>query len=65
MYVCICHAVTESQVREAIADGTDTWRKLCRRLKVGTQCGTCAIGAKQGFERELAKAEEAKAGGKG
>ena len=70
MYVCCCHAVVESQVREAIAGGTDTWKKLCNKLKVGTQCGICAIGCKEYFEQELAKfkeakAKEAKAGTKG
>jgi bacterioferritin-associated ferredoxin len=39
MYVCICHAVVERQVREAIANGTDTWKKLSRETKIGTQCG--------------------------
>jgi bacterioferritin-associated ferredoxin len=65
MYVCICHAVVERQIREAIAGGTDTWKKLCRDLKVATQCGTCAISAKQYFEQELAKAQKAKTSGQG
>ncbi|MBK1736020.1 hypothetical protein CKO15_12180 [Halorhodospira abdelmalekii] len=41
MYVCICKAVTEQQVREAIADGHGSLPALCAQLGVTAQCGKC------------------------
>ena len=55
MYICICGAVPEKEIRKAIAQGTDTWKKLCHDLNIAQQCGVCAIGAKALFESELAK----------
>ncbi|MEY2632756.1 MAG: hypothetical protein RIR00_1410 [Pseudomonadota bacterium] len=42
MYVCICHAVTESKLREAVALGADSLRALRNELGVASQCGKCA-----------------------
>jgi bacterioferritin-associated ferredoxin len=42
MYVCICHAVTDRQIRACIDDGATSMRELRAELKVGTQCGKCA-----------------------
>jgi bacterioferritin-associated ferredoxin len=41
MYVCICRAVTEAQVRGCIADGACTVRDVVNRSAAGTGCGTC------------------------
>lgn len=41
MYVCICNAITESSVREAIAEGADSVPALRAALGVGSGCGTC------------------------
>ena len=41
MYVCICNAVTDKQIREAAKDGvTDLWG-LERELGVASGCGSC------------------------
>jgi bacterioferritin-associated ferredoxin len=42
MYVCICHAVTDREIRACIDDGANSMRDLRRELCVGTQCGKCA-----------------------
>ena len=55
MYVCICNAVNEKAIRQAVADGINTWKELCKTLHVATQCGTCAIDAKAFFEQVLAE----------
>jgi bacterioferritin-associated ferredoxin len=47
MYVCICRQVTDTQIREAIADGATTMRQLCKKLPIGTQCGRCCMTAKE------------------
>ncbi|HMV21080.1 MAG TPA: (2Fe-2S)-binding protein [Rhodocyclaceae bacterium] len=41
MYVCVCHAVTERHVNEAISDGCRSVRELGDRLGVGRTCGRC------------------------
>lgn len=45
MYVCICNAVTDRQIRQAIDSGATTLRDLQRELKVATGCGKCATAA--------------------
>ena len=41
MYVCICRAVTESDVRGCIAEGACTIKDVVSRSAAGTGCGTC------------------------
>lgn len=41
MYVCICKAVTEKQIREAIDTGACTRKAISACLEAGTGCGKC------------------------
>ncbi|MGH3699966.1 MAG: (2Fe-2S)-binding protein [Pseudonocardiaceae bacterium] len=41
MYVCICRAVTEAEVRGCIAAGACTLRDVVARSAAGTGCGSC------------------------
>lgn len=41
MYVCICNAITEAQVRESVAAGAETLEDLQLETGVATCCGTC------------------------
>ncbi|MGH4007112.1 MAG: (2Fe-2S)-binding protein [Pseudonocardiaceae bacterium] len=41
MYVCICRAVTETEVRGCIADGAYTVKDVVKRSAAGTGCGSC------------------------
>ncbi|MGK0367542.1 MAG: bacterioferritin-associated ferredoxin [Thermoproteota archaeon] len=42
MYVCICKGITEKQVLDEVQKSRSTSTKeICRRLGVGTDCGTC------------------------
>jgi bacterioferritin-associated ferredoxin len=41
MYVCICRAVTEIEVRGCIAEGACTVKDVVKRSEAGTGCGTC------------------------
>ncbi len=41
MYVCVCKAVTESQIKHAMAEGSCTRRELFKCLGVGGDCGKC------------------------
>jgi len=42
MYVCVCQAVTDRQIRQAAADGARTLKDLRRELGVTRDCGRCA-----------------------
>lgn len=41
MYVCICAAVTEAQVRACIDAGASTAQDIGDRCWAGTGCGSC------------------------
>jgi bacterioferritin-associated ferredoxin len=41
MYVCLCHAVTDHDIRAAVHLGADTLEAIGERLGVGTRCGCC------------------------
>ncbi len=42
MYVCICQAVTEKQVRDAVGQGAHSLSALREHLGVASECGKCA-----------------------
>lgn len=41
MYVCICAAVTDGEVRSCIARGARTVEDVGMRCAAGTGCGSC------------------------
>jgi bacterioferritin-associated ferredoxin len=51
MYVCICAAVTESQVRQAAHEGVRTFEQLQAELGVAAGCGCCREFAQQVWQR--------------
>jgi bacterioferritin-associated ferredoxin len=46
MYVCICNAVTEREVRHAVQLGANNLKDLQDGLGVATCCGKCSTCAK-------------------
>ena len=47
MYVCICNAITDKQIRKAAKSGaTDLW-KLQKELGVASGCGSCMEAASE------------------
>lgn len=47
MYVCVCKAVTDSQVQNSVATGADSVRTLSRGTGLGTECGKCVCFARE------------------
>jgi bacterioferritin-associated ferredoxin len=47
MYVCVCQAVTDRQIREAAQSGARTLKDLRRDLGVTRDCGRCASCARE------------------
>lgn len=41
MYICLCHAVTDTEIIDAMSNGADNVTALMNELKVATQCGGC------------------------
>jgi bacterioferritin-associated ferredoxin len=41
MYVCVCNAITQQQIQQAIAEGAATLAELRDELKVTDCCGMC------------------------
>ncbi len=41
MYICICHAVTERQLKECARSGAASLDDIAFQLGVGTGCGRC------------------------
>ncbi len=50
MYICICNAVTENQIRSAVESGASCMRQLGTELGVGVQCGSCRCAARNILE---------------
>ena len=41
MYVCLCRAVSDTKIVDAIRDGANTVDAVGRACEAGTQCGKC------------------------
>jgi bacterioferritin-associated ferredoxin len=50
VYVCICHAVTDRQVREVVDRGVGSVAELQLHLPVGACCGRCVQTAEEIIE---------------
>lgn len=45
MYICLCTATTEQQIRQATHNGARSLQDLHDALGVASQCGQCASSA--------------------
>jgi bacterioferritin-associated ferredoxin len=41
MYICMCHGITEREIRQCAREGACTLPDLQLSLGVGTACGRC------------------------
>jgi bacterioferritin-associated ferredoxin len=55
MYVCLCKAVTDSEIVEAVDNGIEHLAQLEESLMVGTGCGCCRETAQQIIDERLAE----------
>lgn len=53
MFVCLCHAVTDKDIKRAVENGACTMRDLRNELQVATQCGRCGQCAKSCLNQAL------------
>ncbi len=61
MFVCLCKAVTDHDIRNAVESGVSSFDELKDELEVGTNCGQCACEAQSIFDDKIAS-EAAKRG---
>ncbi len=52
MYVCICNAVTDKEIRQAVRLGATSVKHLKESLGVASSCGKCASCAKAIIKEE-------------
>ena len=55
MYVCVCNAVTETDINNAVKEGANCLHHLESRLGVSNQCGSCACEASRCLEKAMSK----------
>lgn len=53
MYVCLCKAVTDTQIREAVANGATQFGQVRQELSLAANCGKCGILAREIFNDSL------------
>jgi len=53
MYVCVCHAVSDREIREAVDRGARSLFEVQCQLPVGSCCGRCADTASQVVSEQL------------
>jgi len=47
MYICLCNAITEREIRGCVEEGARTMRELESCLGVGATCGKCKPAARE------------------
>lgn len=47
MYVCVCNAITEGHIGQAVEEGMCSLRELREQLGVSAECGRCARHARE------------------
>lgn len=53
MFVCVCKGVTDSNIKQAVAEGANSLREVRNKLGAASQCGKCASLAKDIIKQEL------------
>lgn len=55
MFVCLCTAVTDHQIRDAVDQGVTSFAGMQAHLQVSTVCGACTCEVKQLLQQKLQK----------
>lgn len=54
MYVCVCNAVSDSDIRNAVDNGVSTMRQLRQKTGCASTCGCCKELAVEILQQSLA-----------
>lgn len=55
MIVCLCHRVSDRDIRRAVAEGTRNFEVLQDETRVASACGACHDCAREVFDEAMAK----------
>ena len=55
MYICMCNAVTDHDIRRAAADGVQSFAELQSRTGCSDCCGTCEQEARATLDQAVAQ----------
>ena len=58
MYVCLCNAVSDKQIKKAISEGASSVEEVQQVSNVGKNCGTCIFAVKEIIDREIGEKKE-------
>jgi len=58
MYVCICNAVTDSDIRNAVEDGVRNMKQLGQATGCSSTCGCCRETAIEVLQQALAESRD-------
>ena len=58
MYVCVCNAVTDSDIRKAVDEGVRNIKQLRRTTGCSSICGSCRDEAIEVLQHALAEKRE-------
>ena len=56
LYICLCHGITDSQIRSCVEGGARSICDLRGQLGVATQCGSCESHAVELLDQTLGSA---------
>jgi bacterioferritin-associated ferredoxin len=59
MYVCVCNAVTDADIRQAVDSGVRNLKQLRRDTGCSSTCGCCREQAREVLQEALAEKREA------
>lgn len=54
MYICVCKAVTDQQILDAVEEGVQNVQQLGEACGAGTGCGHCRQTAQELIDKRLA-----------
>lgn len=58
MYICICHAISDRQIREVVERGADSLPEVQRHLPVASCCGCCEESAREVIDEQRERVRE-------
>jgi len=58
MYVCICNAVTDTDIRNAVDDGVRSMKQLRQATGCSSTCGCCRDTAREVLQQALKESRE-------
>lgn len=61
MYICVCHAISDRQIREVVASGAETLCEVQAHLPVASCCGCCEDSARELIASQVEAATRAEA----